>query len=244
MSTTTLLNRMFPARVSLVLLCIACAASLVLSGCQEPGREATPEEGCERRLRQIGFAITQYEQTHGRVLAAFVAGPNDTMHSWRAVVTPHLMQFPEKFEYRMDEPWDSAHNRDTLPDAYLEFSFACRAETRQSEESFPFTSYLMLVRPSKASLGSEGEAMAELPPDAVLVVESAGCGIKYFEPRDLPWEDLWVGDSPFGEGKLNSFHPRVVKAVRVDGKVIDIPKNISREALKKLLSGTVTGEHQ
>ncbi|MHC4178217.1 MAG: hypothetical protein ACYSWU_11965 [Planctomycetota bacterium] len=81
-----------------------------------------------------------------------------------------------------------------------------------------------------------------MPPDAVLIVECAKSGIKHAEPRDLHWETLWEGDSPFGKGKLNSFHPNVVKALRVDGKVIDISKNISKERLRELLMGTPGGD--
>jgi hypothetical protein len=96
----------------------------------------------------------------------------------------------------------------------------------------------MLVRPDSAALDKNSGDAAPLPDDAVLIVESVGCRIEYGEPRDLRIEALFEGDSAFGVGKLNSLHPRVVRALRVDGKVIDIPKNISREDLRKLLEGT------
>ena len=44
-------------------------------------------------------------------------------------------------------------------------------------------------------------------------------------------------DSPFGVGRLNSRHAKVVKALRADGKVIDIPKDIAKADLRKLLLG-------
>lgn len=245
MSHITSLSRMFV--ISVVMAVIFMAAVLFLSspsGCrfERPGREAHPNEACERRLRDMAFAISQYEHSEGRVLHAIVVGPDGKKHSWRAAVMPYLLDAAsdaDLFNYRMDESWDSPHNGQVWPESRLMFRFACPAESAHGPWPFPFTSYLMLVRPSPASSADRDQAMAKLPPDAVLIVESAGCGIKYFEPRDLRWEDLWEGDSPFGEGKLNSLHARVVKAVRVDGKVIDIPKTISREKLKKLLTGTV-----
>jgi len=245
MSHITLLSRMFV--ISVVMAVISTPAVLFVSspsGCrfERPGREAHPNEACERRLRDMGFAIGQYKQTHGRLPPPIVVGPHGDEHSWRAAMMPHLPHSAidaDLYNYRMDEPWDSAHNREVWSDYWLGTYFACPAETRHRSWESPYTSYLMLVRPSTASSTDGDEAMDELPPDAVLIVESAGCGIEYCEPRDLRWEDLWEGESPFGEGKLNSFHPRVVKAVRVDGKVIDIPKTTSREQLKKLLTGTV-----
>ncbi len=101
---------------------------------------------------------------------------------------------------------------------------------------YSFTTYLMLVRPA-----DEDGKTQTLSPDAVLVVESANCGIGIAEPSDLRWETLWEGDSPFGKGKLNSMHPDVVKALRVDGEVIDIPKKIGKTELRKLLNGSGNG---
>jgi hypothetical protein len=141
-----------------------------------------------------------------------------------------------QFDYRFDLPWDSQHNRDAVllfdtRRCRLRPLFTCRSESRRSD--YPFTSYLMLVRPA-----DENGTARPLAPDAVLVVESARCGIKHAEPEDISWESIWEGPTPFGIGKLNSMHPRVVKALRVDGKVIDIPKNIGKRELLKLLNGS------
>jgi len=138
----------------------------------------------------------------------------------------------------MGESWDSPHNLGALPEFGTQIHFSCPAEVRRGPAPFPFTSYLMLVRSPASSAEKRSAPASSLPPDAVLIVESADCGIKFAEPRDLPWETLWEGASPFGKGKLNSFHPRVVKALRGDGKVIDIPKSIDKQDLQKLLMGT------
>jgi hypothetical protein len=98
--------------------------------------------------------------------------------------------------------------------------------------SYPFTSYLWLVRPNLAD-GSK----KSLPGDAALIVESANCKIPIAAPRDLSWESLWEGDSPFGEGKLNSTHPLAVTALRADGQVIHIHKDMRNEDLRALLEG-------
>jgi hypothetical protein len=95
----------------------------------------------------------------------------------------------------------------------------------------------MLKRP-----GAGDGSIDALPSDAVIVVESAQCGVRWAEPRDLPWDELWKGDSPFGKGKLNSLHPDVVKALQADGKVIDIPKTIGKDELRGLLNGSRSSE--
>lgn len=90
----------------------------------------------------------------------------------------------------------------------------------------------MLARP----MAGWGQQQA-LPPNAVVIVESANCEIGIAEPRDISWDSLWEGRSPYGKGKLNSMHPEVVKGIRVDGTIIDIPKRLDREDLKMFLNG-------
>jgi hypothetical protein len=188
--------------------------------------EIPPDKGCEYHLRDIGTAIAKYHRIH-KDLPAVVLGPDGLQHSWRALIAPYILERYWEIDYRINESWDSPHNRKTLSNFNLQYSFCC-ASDRHGSYPYPYTSYLMLVRPAK---------MYPLPSDAILIVESAKSGIKYAEPRDLLWEDLWKGDSPFGIGKLYSLHPKVVKALRVDGKVIDIPKDIDNDSLRKLLQG-------
>lgn len=225
----------------LFLAVVLALAVITSEGCRSQGTPAVPPaEGRERRLRDIGKAISEYRRIHGG-LSPVVSVPPGIQHSWRAIITPYFANDSWQPDYRVWEDWQSPHNRDALEDRRMQFYFSCPTEFFSFSRPFPyaFTSYLMLVRSSAESdPGTEGS----LPPHAVLVVESGRCGIRFAEPRDLHWETLWQGDSPFGEGKLNSLHPGVVKALRVDGEVIDIPKDIGNDELRELLNGT--GEEQ
>jgi hypothetical protein len=138
-------------------------------------------------------------------------------------------------DYRFDEPWDSDHNRTCVLTSTLPSYYTCPLESNLAE--YPFATYVMLVRPVLPSAEGNVAPGSPLPEDAVIVVESANCAIECGEPRDLDWNILWQGDSPFGLGKLNSFHTGIVKAIRLDGKVIDIPKDISNAELRQLLNG-------
>jgi hypothetical protein len=154
--------------------------------------------------------------------------------------------------YHLDEPWDSEKNlrwAEGNPGLYLLWGmFFCPIEVEydqqiglypnvdraieRGEDPFAahYITYLMLVRPDPTTT---------LPDDAVIVVESLGCGIRVQEPRDICLDDLLKSDCPFGIGRLNSAHPEVVKALRADGKVIDIPKDINKGRLRKLLLGSI-----
>lgn len=210
---------------------LGCAPSSV-------GREMPAERVCgEYQLKALGKAIVEYRTQHGD-LPHVVSGPGGRQQSWRVLLAPNLLarsDLQKTIDYRFEEAWDSPHNRDSVLKSALSCRYTCPLE--DCTFGYPFVTYVMLVRPATKDVHTGRLLETPLPDDAVLVVESAHCGIEYGEPRDLAWETLWTGESPFGLGKLNSLHPNVVKAVRVDGKVIDIPKTIGKDQLRKLLEG-------
>ena len=219
---------------------LGTAIAIVGSGCASSGTpQMPPDRVCgEVLLRTLGEAIVQYRTEHGD-LPPVVSRPGGLQHSWRALLAPTWVvrcDHPDRIDYCFDEPWDSPHNRDALRVSTLFCRYTCPLEN--PTEGYNLASYVMMVRPAVKDPSTGRLAQPALPDDAVLIVESANCGIEYGEPRDLDWDTLWQGDSPFGPGKLNSLHDGVVKAVRVDGKVIDIPKNLPKEKLRKLLSGS------
>jgi hypothetical protein len=229
------------------------------------GREVPPEQTCRQSLVFLGEVLLRYKAEHGSFPPSVFPDRSGNNASWRVVLSPSLISMGyrhlsenEREEaanglkgYRFDEPWDSkrnalwAENNRGLDLLWNEFF--CPTETeydadigllpnaardiQQGKNPFAahYISYLMLVRP---------DPHAALPDDAVIVVETLGCGVRVQDPRDLALDELLKAKSPFGVGRLNSVHPRVVKALRADGKVIDIPKDISKENLRKLLEGT------
>ena len=201
-------------------------------------RNSPPDVQCQSNLERIGRAIAAYRSQH-RDFPQVVSGPGKLQHSWRVAIAPHLFappNYPIKLKYRFDEPWDSQHNREcVLDESGLSIRYTCPFESTFLD--YPFVTYVMLVRPTPEGPKDGSVVRSSLPPDAVLIVESANCGITCGQPKDLDWNTLWEGASPFGKGKLSSLHPHVVKAIRVDGKVIDIPKTIGKAELRKLLNG-------
>lgn len=196
-------------------------------------REIPHKRRCVAHFTLIQLALERYREEHGGHLppAVFI-GPKGHPHSWRLLMAK-LLAYPCWEKYRFDEPWDSACNRQALGGLYEQKYHYCywdkgaRNDPRQET-----TSYGMLVRGKDPSSWDPNS----LPPTAVLVVESAECGIRFAEPRDLQYEELWKGDSPFGPGKLHSNH-RYVHALRANGQLVLIPKDLSKEDVRLLLDG-------
>jgi hypothetical protein len=77
----------------------------------------------QRPLRQIARALIAYAADHGqRLPPAALTGPDGRLLlSWRVVILPYLGEQELHDRFRLDEPWDSPHNRallDRRPEVY------------------------------------------------------------------------------------------------------------------------------
>ena len=69
----------------------------------------------ESQLRCIGQAVLAFKARHTHVPPQALAGPDGTPSlSWRVLLLPHLDAAELYALLRLDEPWDSAHNRQLL----------------------------------------------------------------------------------------------------------------------------------
>jgi|YNPNPStandDraft_1061719.scaffolds.fasta_scaffold37350_2 hypothetical protein len=192
-------------------------------------RETPFKRRCIAHLMLIRSSLDWYrEENGGRLPPPVVVGPNGQVHSWRV-----LHRECRRRGYRLEEASDSAHNRQVLEEFYKDRWHYCYWDKLASKDpNQEITSYVMLVRGKDPRCWDPNT----LPRTAVLIVESAGCGIKFPEPRDLLYEDLWKGESPFGPGKLYAGH-KYVHALRVDGAIVLIPQNLPKDKLRLVLDG-------
>ena len=66
-------------------------------------------------LKQIALAFHNYHDSYNCFPTTVMLGPDGkTPHSWRVAILPFLEADPLYKEYRLDEPWDSDHNKRLL----------------------------------------------------------------------------------------------------------------------------------
>jgi len=162
----------------------------------EAARGAARRAQCSNHLKQIALAMVNYESTYRCFPPAYTTDENGKpMHSWRVLILPFLEQRALYDRYRLDEPWNSPHNRalaDLMPRVYR-----CPSDTTGSPYQ---TSYAVIVGP-KAQPGRSTTLFAGDQPakyldatdglsNTLMVVEAAGAGIHWMEPRDLELEDM------------------------------------------------------
>ena len=67
---------------------------------------------CERNLRQIGIALFNYlDAYHAFPPLYTVDAEGKPLHSWRTLILPFIEQNALYQQIRLDEPWDSEHNK-------------------------------------------------------------------------------------------------------------------------------------
>jgi hypothetical protein len=65
-------------------------------------------------LSRIGRAVHGYHDTHTHLPADIASKTGKSLLSWRVAILPHLGEAKLYTEFRLDEPWNSRHNRRLL----------------------------------------------------------------------------------------------------------------------------------
>ncbi len=62
-------------------------------------------------LKQIGLALHNYHDVHGRFPANILDKDGKPLLSWRVAILPYIEQQDLYKQFKLDEPWDSEHNK-------------------------------------------------------------------------------------------------------------------------------------
>ncbi|MDR0326837.1 MAG: DUF1559 domain-containing protein [Planctomycetaceae bacterium] len=88
----------------------------------QAAREAARRMQCSNNIKQITLSILNYNGIY-RALPPLYTVDKDgkPLHSWRVLILPFMEQDELYQQIRLDEPWDSEHNRqfhDQMPEIY------------------------------------------------------------------------------------------------------------------------------
>jgi len=75
-------------------------------------RDAASRMQCSTHMRIIGIALHNYHDEHGALPPLYtVDEEGNPLHSWRVLILPFIGHQRLYDQIRLDEPWDSNHNR-------------------------------------------------------------------------------------------------------------------------------------
>ena len=191
---------------------------------------------CTNNLKQIGIAMHNYHDTYKCFPAAVLTDENDRpMRSWRVAILPFVEQAPLYDMYDFNEPWDGPNNS-LFQDAPLPV-YRCPDDGGWMASE---TSYVMIVgEGTLGGLPNEEVSFAEVmdgTSNTIMVVEVAGAGIPWMEPRDITVEEAVTFVTDPAASRFQQVHPGGVNVLLADGSVRFLPTSIDPKMLRAMLT--------
>jgi ATP-dependent Clp protease ATP-binding subunit ClpA len=230
---------------SLVSMLVFCPGGTVLVATQK-AREAAQRATSANNLKQVGQAMHSYHDTN-RGLPAASSRTRDGKPglSWRVHLLPYLEQEPLYRSFRLDEPWDSPHNKALLTQLPRVYALPGKEEDARQV----LTYYQVFVGKGTAFEPPEGpwEGVG-LEPGAVpfrrgrrfaefsdgtantTLVAEAARPVPWTKPEDLAYDP--AGPLPdLGAQSRDRF-----QVVMADGSIRAIPRNTPEHVVRALIT--------
>jgi hypothetical protein len=222
------------AAIGLVLLGVVCYPAV------NAMREAANRAHCCHHFCQIGLAMHCYHEVYGSFPPAYTTDSNgNRLHSWRVLLLPHIGDAKGYKDIRLDEPWDSPHNREAIRKTApakdpIYWYHCCEAPNPESE-----TSYVMVVGANTISDGPHGVRIADIKDgtsNTIMFVEIKNSGIHWAEPRDLDFATMSFRiNDPNGKG-VSGHHPGMAGVGLANGGLRFLDNDTDPKVLKALLT--------
>ena len=169
---------------------------------------------CVNNLKQIALAMHNYHDANNAFpRPAITDKDGKPLLSWRVAILPYIEQQALYNKFKLDEPWDSPHNKALLkemPPIYL-------CPSRPKAEPFT-TTYRVFVGEGALFENGQGHRASQTITDGTsntLMVVEAKEAVPWTKPDDLPFDPA-AKPSLFGAG---SPHPGGFNALFADGSV-------------------------
>jgi len=182
---------------------------------------------CSNNLQRIVLAMLLYEREHGTLPPAFtVDTTGKPLHSWRVLLLPYLGERELYDNLRLDEPWDSEHNKqyhDTTIAVYQ-----CPGDTAATGQA----NYSVIVgNDTPFGLDGQGRLAQDFGPYTILVTE---CN---FKPWMKPDAEVTQADAESLTATV-TFHGGAMNYGFLSGAVNFLSNTTSPDQFQKLLNGT------
>lgn len=198
----------------------------------QAAREASRRMSAANNLKQIGLAFHNYHDAYRRLPPrAITDDAGRPLLSWRVALLPFLDQQGLYEQFRLDEPWDSPHNRplaDLIPPVYLDPSIPDPGNT---------TVFTSPAGPG-TMLGEVGETRSfrdilDGLSNTLLVVEaSRDRSVVWSKPDDVEF------DGPDPIAAAGDVHPGGFHGLMGDASVRFITETVDRDMFRALLTAS------
>jgi prepilin-type processing-associated H-X9-DG protein len=198
----------------------------------QAARAAARRAQSSNNLKQIGLAMHNYHDAHGRLPArAAFDEQKSPLLSWRVQLLPYLDEGHLYRQFKLDEPWDSEHNRQLIPRMPAVYRNPASATAPGK------TSYVVPVGEGTlfdAAEGTRFRAVLDGLSNTMMALEVPG-------DRAVVWTqpDDWRFDPEHPLSGLGQVHPGGFNILLADGSVRFVSIEVGPDILRALV--TVAG---
>jgi hypothetical protein len=151
-------------------------------------RAAAARAQSQNNLKQIALALHNYHDVYnGFPPAAMVDRRGKPMLSWRVLILPYVEQNALYKEFKLDEPWDSDHNKKVLEKYPMPKVFALPGVAKEGEKLTHYQAFVGNgavfdpIQTCKLQSISDGTSNT-------ILVATAAKGVPWTKPDDIPFD--------------------------------------------------------
>ena len=208
------------------------AVGLLLPAVQKT-REAAARMKDQNNLKQIGLAFHNTEAAYGNMSPAILhPATKKPLLSWRVHLLPYLEQEQLYRQFKIDEPWDSDHNKKLLP--MMPKIYQMNGDPKPSNSETYLRTFVGRTKTGNAWF-MDLQSNVRFPQitdglsNTLLVVES-GEAVPWTKPEGLEFAD----DKPLP--KMNPFRSGGFNALFGDGSVQFLSNTTDEKVLRALIT--------
>lgn len=221
---------------------VLCLLSLVLTGC---GNERQRQYSANN-LKQMALAAHDYNSVHQSLPpVALINRERKPLLSWRVLLLPYLEHKALYDQFKLDEPWDSPHNKPLL--AKMPMVYALGGDVAQANG----LTHYEVFSSSEPGIGTpfrlprqfvEGELPKTQSIQSLSNTDGAANTILIVEsPNPVPWtKPTWLDYAPDKPlPKLDGLWGRSIKCqiALCDGSFRRLSTDLSEQTLRNAITG-------
>tara|TARA_R110002072_G_scaffold243821_2_gene403063 strand:+ start:35747 stop:36565 length:819 start_codon:yes stop_codon:yes gene_type:complete len=158
---------------------------------------------CGNYLRQVAGGVMHYYEAHGEFPPPYTVDESGKkLHSWRTLILPFMDHHVLYEQLRLDEPWDSPHNRSVenryalIGNEYGDLprdQYHCPSDPEGDEGQPLDASYFVVTGPGTAWQHDRKVTLADMVDGAantIMVIDVADSGVHWMEPRDFHIDEI------------------------------------------------------
>jgi hypothetical protein len=203
----------------------------------KPG-QAAARANTVNNLKQLALAMHNYDSSFGSLPPAAILGKKGKpLLSWRVAILPYVEQDNLYKQFKLDEPWDSEHNKKLLENNPMPRVFEIVGTTKPGSKE----THMQVLRGNGAMFDLvQGQKIAQIADGTsnTFMIAQAKTAVPWTKPDDIEYDPkkdpheffLWIGEITnvaFGDGSVRTITKKVKPAslhayiTKAGGEVID-----------------------